>query len=274
MARGFERPPWWAVVVIVVGLVWIAVGVPIALHRAAAASGATAVSPAVQASTPATKTPPTAAQAVTLLDQPTRPWTLTVLGDSTGNESTEWVYLLGRQLSAKYSRPVVIHDWSIDTNNYSGQTPVGGGGNAPITVWNGSASGMTAGYSLQNFAAMAPQQPDLVIVNHGHNEPSADVALSEVGSLFNRVASAWPQPPAMALVLQNPRTDATAAVQEQVVQALRTHYADSKVSLIDAHAAFQNSGKLPTLLNPDGKHPNAAGERLWAQTVETALGVA
>lgn len=40
--RGLERPPWWAIVVMVAGLLFLAVGLPIALHRPAPAAGASA----------------------------------------------------------------------------------------------------------------------------------------------------------------------------------------------------------------------------------------
>lgn len=209
-----------------------------------------------------------------LLGEAGRPWTLAVFGDSTGNADDEWVYLLAAQLSAKYDRPVVIHDWSVDANSYSGETPVGDGSNAPITIWNGSASGQSAGYSLSNFATIAPQQPDLAIVSHGHNETSVRQAIEEVDGLLRMVATAWPQRPAVALVLQSPRLDADAARQDQVVEALRARYTGGAVSLIDVHAAFRSRPSLPDLLSADLLHPNAAGEQLWAETVEAALGVA
>lgn len=237
------------------------------LARMSAAAADASKAPAALQTTPAA--------AMALLKQPGRPWTMTVLGDSTGNGGDEWVYLLARQISDQYDRPVTIHDWSIDTNKYVGATAVGAGRNAPITIWNGSASGKGADYTLANLGTMAPATPDLVIISHGHNEQTTVAARNDVAQLVQQVIDLWKGRAAAALILQNPRLDEAADRQVAVIGELRTvAAANPKMLTIDVFKAFSAQPDLASLLNPSDRfHPDAAGEQLWAETVAAALGV-
>ena len=214
---------------------------------------------------------PTVAASMALLDDAARPWTLQVLGDSTGNGPDEWVYLTARRISAKYHRPVLIHNWSVASNTYVDATTVGTGSNGRITIWNGSAPGKGTDYAMANFDAMAPAQPDLVIVSHGHNLIPPTAAKS-VAALLRHVEKAWSTPPAFAITLQNPQTRPAPgiATQDAVVAALR--FAFSARTLIDVHDAFPTKD-LGKIIGPDGVHPNSAGETIWSNVVCKALGI-
>jgi microcompartment protein CcmK/EutM len=221
----------------------------------------------------AVKTPAALAPTVALLNNQQRPWTLSVVGDSTGAGSERWPHLLAVSMSAKYGRPVILHNWSTDTNAYGAPETVGAGQGQPIVIWNGSASGKNAAYSLANWAAMAPERPDLLIVNHGHNQGSAQEATSGAYDIVDRATNQWPNPPAVAVTLQNPTTDQNAARQESIVAGLRTEWTGKPVTLIDAMQAFKAAPNLGSLLNADGLHPDAAGSVVWVEAVKHALGV-
>lgn len=226
--------------------------------------------PTFSSSTKASSTSPT--DALDRLSDQAAPWNLAVIGDSTGNGTDEWVYLTAARLSAKYDRPVVIHDWSELKNVYVGENTVGKGAGAPIVIWNGSASGMNGQYSLKYLSTMVPVRPDFVIISHGHNL-NADAAVPQVSALIAKMSTAWDTEPAFAVTLQNPRLDARADIQAGLVEDLKKRYLGTTVGLIDVYAAYQSASDVESLVRPDHFHPSAKGEILWATVVEKFLGI-
>jgi lysophospholipase L1-like esterase len=217
---------------------------------------------------------PSVASAMELLDDPARPFTWTVIGDSTGNGENEWVYLSAQVMSDKYNRPVIIHNWDVPSNSYISETTVGGGDNAPITVWNGSASGQNSTYSIMNFATMAPAPSDLVIVSHGHNIGVGEQTNVEMAGLLSTINTQTPRP-AIAITLQNPRAESPeeTARQESRVRSIRFFLSmNPQYTEINVYDPFMGSD-LAATVGPDGIHPTDAGEALWASVVEDALGL-
>jgi hypothetical protein len=206
-----------------------------------------------------------------LLDDKTRTWTLGVLGDSTGDAPDEWVYLTAHKLGAMYDRPVVIHDWNNAAQKYVSTTKTREGANAPVVVWNGSARGKNTSYSFQHWATMLPERPDLLIVNHGHNQSGAAAASAGIHSLIDWATAAWKVPPAAAVVLQNPRLDRFTKRQESVVATVREDWTGSLVAVIDAHSAYRKHNNMRSLLHEDGLHPNDAGSVVWAEAAFRTL---
>ncbi|GGG04008.1 hypothetical protein GCM10007304_17670 [Rhodococcoides trifolii] len=196
-----------------------------------------------------------------------QPFTMTVIGDSTGNQYAEWVYLLGRHL-ADLGRNVTVHDWSIDTNQYVSQQSFGPADGPPMVIWNGSASGKPTQYSLDNWDAMVPEPTDFFMISHGHNELTGDQAVGGIGRILARTL---PEP--TAIVLQNPRLDENAQRQADIVAATRAQFATSDAAEVDVWAAFEQQGDIAPLLNDDRFHPSDAGEIIWANTVQQALGI-
>lgn len=218
------------------------------------------------------RTPSDLTPAAALLEEKERPWVLAVVGDSTGNESHEWVYLLAESMSDKFDRPVLIHNWSVETSAYSDSTTVGAGSAAPIVVWNGSASGKAFDYSLTHRTALAPQKPDLLILNHGHNHAAEQDLRSGTYKFVEWAVTAWEAAPAIAVTLQNPRIDKGAEVHAAGVASLRQQWSDSKVTLIDVWSAFQYSSQdVSALVRSDGFHPSPAGEVVWAESAHQTL---
>ncbi|MEX5237808.1 SGNH/GDSL hydrolase family protein [Kocuria arenosa] len=198
---------------------------------------------------------------------------MAVLGDSTGNEDSEWVHLLTLALAEKTGRPAEVHTWSVDTESYGMPKKYTGDGE-PIIVWNASAPGKHTGYSLDHCHDMVPQRPDMLIVNHGHNQADARDTSEEVQSIANWARTSWRQPPALAVTLQNPRTDALADEHARIVARLRQDVpAQGAAILIDVFSAFEASHDVSALLRPDGFHPSDAGETLWADVAWRSLGL-
>lgn len=212
--------------------------------------------------------------AMALLGTPKRKWTMTVIGDSTGNEPGEWVYLLAEEWSKRYNRPVIIHNWSIDSNSFADATTVGSGANAAIEIWNSSASGKDGVYSLKHFDKIAVQRPDLVVISHGHNVASAQDAALQVHDLEDFVSAKWSaNPPSLAVTLQNPRVDDEAARMDSIVARLRAGWGSTQpATLIDVYGAYKKHGDIASLVKEaDGFHPNEAGEQVYFETINAAL---
>ena len=85
------------------------------------------------------------------------------------------------------------------------------------------------------------------------------------------VTATWDALPT-ALVLQNPSTGPEKKQQNQAVDAVRALAVTARLPVIDVRSAFTSADSLQTLL-ADGVNPSPDGSRLWADTVEAALGV-
>jgi lysophospholipase L1-like esterase len=209
-----------------------------------------------------------------LLDDADRTFVVQVVGDSTGNEPGEWVDVAFRALALELDRPLVQHPWDVLSSAYS--APIRFNEDAPhalLEVWNGSASGKTAEYSLANFDALVPAQPDLVILNHGLNNVLAPAQVGEqFTALVAEIERSWPSPIGYAALLENPRLDQYAAAHEDVIAHVTTWLTEHpQVRSIDVRSAYLASAELPLLLLPDLLHPTPAGSALTAATVLDAI---
>lgn len=219
---------------------------------------------------------PTPAAAVNAGLTASQPYTIVVLGDSTGNNTDEWVDIIAARIAADYNRTVTVHNWSIDTNSYVDTSTYGKPDLPPVAIWNGSASGKGPDYSKAYLRAMAPERADLTFINHGHNgfniykkEFFGENQLLELAK-----ANSTPRG-VVAVILQNPRMDSRqrADVQQRGVDQLRRHFMEFPVgvAVIDVNAAFPHDASLATFLRPDRLHPNAQGQKIWVDTVAAVL---
>jgi hypothetical protein len=203
-----------------------------------------------------------------------RPFVVTVIGDSTGNEEGEWVDLVFRELAEDLDRPLVQHPWDIFTDSYLPEIRSNvDAGSAPIVVWNGSASGKTGQYSLAHFGTLVPAQPDLVIFNHGlNNVPKPQSVAPQLTALVAEIERYWPESVGYAAILENPRFDEWAGAHATVIDNVSSWLAENQaVRPIDAHAAYRAAPSPELLLLPDLLHPSPAGSALTAATVLEAL---
>jgi hypothetical protein len=208
-----------------------------------------------------------------------------ILGDSTGNETTEWVYLTAQSLATQYpAYTVIYHLWDptggVAYDTGTSGTPVTlqtGSGSNTLHVWNCSVAGSATTYTRGSrwAAAVLAAKPHYITVSYGHNEGTsaggvtAEVWRTQMALLTESLTEAFPASE-LALVLQNPRADGVrdqesrAAVYREVA-ALRGY------GLIDVQAVFLAQPSLTAIINADNIHPNATGEALWANEVLRVL---
>lgn len=203
------------------------------------------------------------------------PFTLAVIGDSTGFSSTGWVRPTVEAITAQTGKAAIVRDWDVDTGAYAAPITVGDG-EPTLTVWNGSASGRNADYAAQNIATLLPEKADLVIVNHGHNSPAVYNATEHLKRLLNAIRTGTNgKDAALVVTAQNPRTDGEAAkIDAEVVTATKTTAATYKgATVLDVYGGFQDGGQpLPSLLAADGLHPSPAGYKVWSAAALKLLG--
>ncbi|PWC07822.1 SGNH/GDSL hydrolase family protein [Mycetocola zhujimingii] len=214
------------------------------------------------------------ADAMDRIDDNERTFVAQVIGDSTGNEQGEWVDLAFRELALRLDRPLVQHPWDVLSSSYLAPITFNAeASNAPLIVWNGSASGKTAAYSLTHIDALVPGEPDLVILNHGLNNVLEPAQVGEqFTSLIAGIEQRWPATIGYAALLENPRLDQHAAAHDEVIGHVAGWLAEHQtVRPIDVHSAYLESGDVPALLLPDLLHPAPVGSALTAATVISAL---
>jgi hypothetical protein len=194
--------------------------------------------------------------------------TISVLGDSTGDEPGEWVDLWARDLAARGT--VTLHFWDAAAGDWEAHPTVYPGPDRSITVWNGSRAGASYAYPLEHLHRIQPSRPSLTVLNFGHN-PYPDRADEGAAELLAASDAKWAAPVPAAIVLQNPSLGMWQEQTAGSVAALRGWAPGAGYPVIDVNEAFRARGGLPGLL-ADDVHPNPAGQRLWADTVRAALG--
>jgi lysophospholipase L1-like esterase len=213
-------------------------------------------------------------EAWTRIDDPSREFVVVVLGDSTGNEQGEWVDRAFRMLAEELDRPLIEHPWNVQSARYADPVTVNSAADgAPIIVWNGSASGKTAAYSLDNYDRLVPQQPDVLFLNHGlNNVRRPDGVGAEFSDVLTRTEQNWPRSVGYAALLENPRFDDWATAHDAVLDGVRSWLAERPFVLgIDVHDAYLAREDVATLLTVDLLHPSPAGSQLTAETVLAAI---
>ena len=198
---------------------------------------------------------------------------IAVLGDSTGDSTTEWVYLLAQDIGADYPAFTIKYRlWNDGTSSYAAAVTIQSGTGAnTLTIYNASIAGAIANkFAGERFGpAIAQIDPALVMVSYGHNGGSS--AITQQG-YFNALAAtlrakAFNTP--VVIIGQNPTTvDDSMAAKVDMLRALSEHYG---FGFIDVHGAFRQSPTALALLLADTVHPNASGSSLWAKTVGSAF---
>ncbi len=196
------------------------------------------------------------------------PLVVAALGDSTGNETWEWVYGWARLLAQ--TRPVAVlswNEWSEDGYIEPRMLPGPADGMGAVTLYSGHQSGAPAGYVAEHADDLLPEPPDLVILNFGHNDTVAGATegLEEAMRAVRRVAT--DDVPVVVTLQQPQEEDANAEVRA----AVRAFAVEQGLGVIDVAAAFEDSGSELEDLLADPVHPNEAGAALWTEAVARAL---
>lgn len=186
-----------------------------------------------------------------------------VLGDSTGDDTGEWVHLWARSLGTERGATLLRWDAFGDAGYVAAQSF--GGVGPDVTVRNGSVTGTRASYAMEHLDLLVPDDTDLVLLSYGHNHGPEDV--QQVAELVRRVRAGAPEAE-VVLVLQNPQLDDAHAEVRQAVEDIAER---EQVPTIDVARAFAEAPRPIGELLVDRVHPSAEGSQVWARTVEDAL---
>lgn len=192
-----------------------------------------------------------------------------VLGDSTGNDSFEWVERWANAWAD--SRAVTYHLWDDTSMAWLPARQLSSDGPA-LTIWNMSAPGRPSIHAA-DIADKQEQPPDLVIYNFGHNDTAGSIytGLHEARYVteqkWNRDSMAG------VVMLQNPSLNSFRQRQAATMRSLREAGApELGLPVVDVWAAFPDNPRELRGYLLDDVHPNADGGRLWAEVVRDALG--
>jgi hypothetical protein len=188
--------------------------------------------------------------------------------------SGSWVDLLPARINAMFPRwSVSYRKWADGSpGSYAAATVTAGTGARTLNLWNGSMSGKTWTYPLQD-TRIGPifgdiQNVDLVIFAHGHNEnQSASYQLRDKAVASIETARLRQPGAPVVLLSQNPLLS-YAGMSEYRADMYRRIAAERGYGFIDITQAFYDDGRPMTdLVGVDNVHPTAAGFDVWASEV-------
>lgn len=206
--------------------------------------------------------------------------TLLLLGDSTGNEETEWFYRTVQALAAQFPAYTVTYRlWADGTQSYAAPVTLQAGtGSRTLAVYNASVPGAGASYVYDpsvvgtRLPLLAPVEPTLTIFNYGYNWGQSAYRWEILRAV--RVFRGFHPRSDIALVSQAPRAigDAGASANAARNADVRVVAGQEGFGLIDAFAAFIEYGDYSAdLVSQDGLHPNALGSGVWAEEAKRFL---
>lgn len=205
---------------------------------------------------------------------------IAIVGDSTGDPSTitnTFAGAIAAQLAAQFpAYTVVLKNINTTTLVYPAGTTVQtgtgtekAGGPYTLTIYNGSKASTFIDHVSTNRAALIPVQPDLIVVNHGHNGGSDPVGWRQTYYVaLRQLRNNYPRAE-LLLVIQNPRSDSVAAAGYQKVRGgVLTGLARNEGAwLVDVDRAFRDAiaagTPLSSLLDGTNLHPSVAGQAIW-----------
>lgn len=210
------------------------------------------------------------------LENPERPFTVALIGDSTGVDTAGWQMKVMDWLSIQSGRPWEMRQWHQDEaygppGYFPDPWKYGDGANAPITLWNASAGGKSFEYTAEYLDTMFPEglkSVDLLLVNHGHNvDPPHQYYYTGV-PVMEQLLKRYPEA-AMLVMAQNPEKGAPANITalETVLRYVYTLGERRGAEIVDVHAAFEKTGHPNRLIDETLFHPSPKGYQMWANLV-------
>jgi lysophospholipase L1-like esterase len=219
--------------------------------------------------------PPIGQKLLAVLDANAADANIVVLGDSTGDEITEWVFALGQRFAVRYpSYRINYYLWDDRRREWPASPATlqeGAPGGHALNIWNMSVSGTYENYPLPFVdGPILSRHPDLVLVNYGHNDGAETVRFRwGVETLVQTILASAPGTD-VALIAQNAQVGNT--FQQAREAELRLLAAQEHLGLIDVLQAFAATGNPAAYLESDGIHPTAGGQQFWATIVFDSLG--
>ena len=191
-----------------------------------------------------------------------------VYGDSTGDATDEWVYLLATKMGLEWlTHTVTYRNWNTGTTAYNAATTIQtGSGAGVLAFYNCSIAGAVATrFAGDDLEASLPVEPDLVILSYGHNGGvQVDRQVTQHATMAGEVSRLYPFSP-LIILGQNPvTTDATMAAKIKAFRALASSFG---WGFIDVHRWFKSLPLAIATYYADTIHPNALGSDVWSDCV-------
>ena len=199
--------------------------------------------------------------------------TMLVIGDSTGNEVTEFVYKFAARLGLEYPKYTInYHLFDIGSMSYNSAIVVSAGSGAfSLDIYNASYAG--AGALSFRGAAFDPiniVDMDFILQNLGHNGGTSLSYNIIFENHFQNIMEYNGRHPSAdtAIILQNFRTDFN-AYSLRAVTAMRDIATIIGAQIIDIYSVFkrkEENGNISEWMS-DTVHPNAIGQQRWTDIV-------
>jgi lysophospholipase L1-like esterase len=196
-----------------------------------------------------------------------------VFGDSTSDEATDWVYIVGERIASQWPTHTVNY-YSGGSGGWVGPTVIQvGTGSGVVDVRNASKSGWSSQDWIDNLAAVSgyTPAPDLIMVDLGHNDTTGDAFSTTYATLVDNVITAFPEA-VVAPVVQNPhKTDPSYSNDRRP----RIHAIAEKRGLPVIDHPYYVFGALTPVTDyyVDNVHPTTAGKTAYRHAMLTALGL-
>lgn len=213
----------------------------------------------------------TSSQLISVLRRERQDASIVLSGDSTGNETVEWFYLLITWLAPLFPKWTVIYRlWNHTTQGYDAPVTLQTGtGTRTLSVYNASHPGAGHNYAFENsnttrFNAIFPVAPTTVIASYGYNAGTSTYR-AEMTEFARWVQGSFPATE-MIFVSQPPKSTPDPDSANSLLRSadVRSVALQQGYGLIDAAQVFLDYGNFDTLINGDYVHPNAQGMALWA----------
>lgn len=193
------------------------------------------------------------------------PVSVLVMGDGSGNETDEWVYLWAHDHLAA-DRQVKYHAWNADTSQWGKAATTGKG--AKATVWNASKASPDLAKEAKRLSAVW-RPSDVVILSYGHRGDPTTIA-SQLDDMRKAVVAKNKQA-IMIVMLQNPDPVATQYTQAETTKAVKAWAKKRHLDTVNIYDAFVNDpAPRYSLVEFDGS-PTPLGSALWARTFAEAV---
>lgn len=208
----------------------------------------------------------------TLIERNTTDVTIVFVGDSTGDATTDWIYLFASWLASEYPTHTVEYQLHDGTSYGAVTTIATGSGSYTIEIYNAAVSGyrLAQWQGARFTSAVVTPGPDLLITNAGINRLGLASARLVTAEALEFIQQIWDFVGAIPVVvhLQNPQRDDNTL--DPVIEGLRGALEKMPgVGVVDSHTVWQRAGK-PSGWYADGTHPNATGSGIIADTWKAA----
>lgn len=189
-----------------------------------------------------------------------------VVGDSTGNDSIEWVDQFCAWAATKWPAYTIRRQlWDNSTKTYATSQDFNTGTSARVfTVWNCSVPGskLCENFGSPFVSAFVGKDPQLIMINHGYNYPQGVPFYSILGAFSAGTESLLREYPDAGVILVAQSPAQANDLQAINIRAVKDYAAMRGFGVADVYSAYMKAGK-PSAWYLDGIHPSQIGGQVW-----------